>query len=251
MKVRIDFGRVLPGILLAVAGLVLVAILLIVAVIAFLFSFLGLGGVATVALELLLIPAVFIAAGVITVLTGVSWWSKEGEGWFSGWAGRRALKDRMRISERTGEVFGVAISLVIFLFLYENQTHGAAFFTSSFGSTAEFFFYGPLFVGVVLSLARAMYGHRNAIRPFDSLGALFLAAASFWLLSAFPFDFSRFGELFPSSIQFIFGWLSDDIGRILFTLAGVAALANSVYTAFLYSSVRGHLGSQIGPQSAS
>ena len=245
MKVKIDFGRVLPGLLLVVAGLVLIVIFLIVAVVGYLFSFVsGFGGAATTAVELMLLPALLIAVGVITVLTGVSWWEREGDSWFSGWAGRRAMKDRLRISERTGELFGVVISIVVFLFLYENQLRGAAFFTSSFDSTAQFFFYGPLFTGMALSFARAIHGRRNAIRPFDCLNMLFLAVAAFWLLSSFPFDFSRFGELFPSGVQFVFGWLSNDIGRALFILAGVASLINVGYTAVLYTAVRGDLGTR-------
>lgn len=242
MKVKIDFGRVLPGLVLVVAGLVLIAILAIVAAIAFLFSFVsGLGGVAADALELMLIPALLIAVGVITVVTGVSWWGKVGDSWFSGWAGRRATKDRLRISERTGELFGAVITVIVFLFLYGNQLRGAAFFTSSFGGPAQLFFYGPLLAGVILSFARAVYGRRNAIRPFDCLNMLFLAVAAFWLLSAFPFDFAHFGGMFPSQIQFMFGWLNNDIGRVLFVLAGVVSLINVVYTAALYSAVRGQL----------
>lgn len=242
MKVKIDFGRVLPGLILVVAGLVLIAIFLIVAVVAFLFSFVsGFGGVATAALELMLLPALLIAVGVIAVLTGVSWWGRPGDTWFSGWAGRRAMKDRLRISERTGELIGVVVASIVFLFLYENQIRGAAFFTSSFGNTAQFFFYGPLFTGMILSFARAVYGRRNAIRPFDCLNLLFLAVASYWLLSNFPFDFSSFGLMFPSSIQFVFGWLNNDIGRILLALGVVISLVNLAYSAVLYSAVRGQL----------
>ncbi len=242
MKVKIDFGRILPGLLLAVVGLVLFAILLIVAVIAFLFSFVaGLGGVATAALELMLLPAVLIAVGVITVFTGVSWWGRPGDSWFSGWAGRRAMHDQLRISERAGELFGVVFAIIVFLFLYWNQLRGAAFFTASFGREAQFFFYAPLFTGMILSFGRAVYGRRNAIRPFDSLNMFFLSVAAFWLLSAFPFDFTRFGEMFPSSIQFVFGWLTNDIGRILLTLAGVVSFISAVYTAVLYAAVRGQL----------
>lgn len=182
-----------------------------------------------------------VAVGVITVVAGVSWWGKVGDSWFSGWAGRRAMKDRLRVSERTGELFGVVITTIVFLFLYENQLRGAGFFTSSFGSLAQFFFYGPLFTGMILSFARAIYGRRNAIRPFDCLNMVFLAVAALWLLSAFPFDFARFGGMFPSQIQFIFGWLNNYIGRVLFILAGVASLINVVYTAVLYSAVRGQL----------
>ena len=247
MKVRVDFGRILPGLLLAVAGLIILAILLVVAVLAFLFSFIsGFGGVVAAALTLMLIPAVLIAAGVITVLTGVSWWGSGGGGWSSGWAARRAMKDKMRVGERVGEVVGAVIAMIIFLFLYENQLRGVAFFTSSFGGTAEFFFYGPLAVGVVLSLARAMYGRRNAIRPLDCLSALFLAVASYWLLTSFPFDFTKFGEMFPSQIQFLFGWLTNDIGRILLALGVAISTINMVYTAVLYSAVRGELKGRAG-----
>ncbi|MDG7007736.1 MAG: hypothetical protein JRN06_05790 [Nitrososphaerota archaeon] len=242
MKVKIDFGRILPGLLLVALGLVLIAIFLIVAIVTFLFSFIpGLGGAAMAALELMLLPALLIAVGVVMVLTGISWWGKAGDSWFSGWAGRRAMKDRLRVSERTGELFGVVIAVIVFLFIYENQLRGAAFFAPSFGSLAQFFFYAPLFTGMILSFGRAVYGRRNAIRPFDSLNMLFLAVSAFWLLSVFPFDFSRFGEMFPSAIQFVFGWLNNAIGRVLFALAGVASLVNMVYTAVLYSAVRGQL----------
>ena len=242
LKFRLDFGRIFPGLILLFAGLVLLAVLLVVAVLAFFFSFMtGAGAVLSVALELLLIPALLIAAGVVTALTGVAWWGQGGEGWFSGMARRRARLDRMRASARGGEVVGAIITIVVFLFLYENQLRGVAFFASDFGSLAQFFFYAPLFTGMALSLARAVYGRRNGLRPFDSVNALFLAAAAFWLLSVFPFDFSHFGDMFPSSIGFVFWWLTNDVGRFLLTLAGLCALVNSVYTAFLYSAVRGEL----------
>ena len=94
---------------------------------------------------------------------------------------------------------------------------------------------------MILSFLRAINGRRNAIRPLDCLNMLFLAVAAFWLLSAFPFDFTQFGGMFPSGVQFVFGWLNDDIGRVLFTLAGLVSLVNVAYTGFLYSAVRGQL----------
>lgn len=239
MKFRIDFGRVFPGMILIFAGLFLLACLVLVAVVVFLFSFMA-GAQSTLGfvLQVMLIPALMIAGGVLLGLTGVSWW---GTGWFSGVAKARALKDRVRYSERVGEVFGVAVTFVIFLFLYENQLRGVAFFTSEFDLQAQFFFYAPLFTGMVLSLARAVYGHRNGIRPFDSLNAIFLAASAFWLLQVFPFDFAHLGDMFPPVTQFLFSWVTNDIGRLLFVLAGLGSLINFMYTLVLYSSVRGQL----------
>jgi hypothetical protein len=242
LKFRIDFGRVFPGLLLLLSGLVLLVILVLIAAVAFLFSFVsGAEVVLEAALDLMLLPAFLIAAGIIAILTGVSWWGKGGVGWFSGIARARALEDRMKISARVGEVVGVVISVIIFLFLYENQLRGVPFFTSGFGDLAQLLFYGPLFTGMALSLARAAYGRRNDLRPLDAANELFLAVAAFWLLSIFPFDFGHFGDMFPGSIQFIFGLLTNEVGKFLFVIAGVGALINSVYTLSLYTGVRGQL----------
>ncbi|HEV2226323.1 MAG TPA: hypothetical protein VGR56_05900 [Nitrososphaerales archaeon] len=241
MKFRIDFGRVFPGLVILFAGFVLLAVLALVAVVAFLFSFLLGAAVLGVTLELMLIPAVLIAAGVVTTLTGVSWWGIGGDGWFSRIVRKRAKGDGLGLGARVGELIGVAISLIIFLFLYENQVRGVAFFTSTFDGTAQFFFYAPLFTGMALSFARAVYGHRNGVRPFDSFNALFLTAAAFWLLSVFPFDFTHLGDMFPASIQFLFGWIGNWVGQVLFILAGVASLINFMYTGVLYGSVRSQL----------
>jgi hypothetical protein len=242
LKFRLDFGRVFPGLLLVISGLILLVVLLIVAAVAFLFSFAaGTGAILGTALELTLIPAILIAAGIVTILTGFSWRNRGGEGWFSETAKDRAHQDRIRFSGRVGEVVGVVISFIIFLFLYENQLRGVAFFASGFGGLEEFFFYAPLFTGIALSLARAVYGRRNGIRPLDSLNALFLAVAAFWLLSVFPFDFSHLGDMFPTTIRFLLFWLNNDVGRFLFNLAGIASVINFVYLVVLYSLVRSQL----------
>ncbi|HKT21405.1 MAG TPA: hypothetical protein VJR06_02100 [Nitrososphaerales archaeon] len=250
MRFRADFGRIFPGLILFLVGLVVLVILGLAAVVAFLFSFVaGSGGVLAVLLELTIVPALLIVAGIVTILTGVSWRSDGSYGWISGVARARALEDRMRLSSRVGEVFGVAITLIVFFFLYENQLRGVPFFAPNFDAYASFYFYGPLFTGIVLSLARAAYGHRNGIRPLDAVNALFLVVAAFWLLSVFPFDFTHFGDMFPASIQFVFGWLSNDIGRLLFVLAGIGASINFVYTAVLYLGVRHQLHAMRGAPS--
>jgi hypothetical protein len=242
MKVRVDLGRVVPGLIFFLAGLLILFLLAIIAAVAFLFSFNPtaewvLQGV----LELTLIPALFIAAGVVTILTGVRWWGKGGTGWLSGVAEARARVDQMTIGQRAGELVGVGISLIIVLFLYANQLRGAAFFKPDFGATAQFYFYAPPIAGMALSFARAVYGRRNPIRPLDCVLAAFTAVAAFWLLSAFPFDFSLFGEMFPPSIQFLFWWVGDWAGRTVLFLVGVASGLNFIYTAVLYAAVRSRL----------
>lgn len=240
MRIRIDFGRIVPGVLLFILAIVLLVALAAVALLSFLFSFEPLwAAVMSAALQLTLVPAVLIVVSLVVILTGVSWWG--GGGWFSGVARARARKDRLRLSERVGEIVGVVITLIIFAFFYENQLRGVAFFGQPFGSWEQLFFYGPLFTGAVLSVARAVYGRRNGIRPLDSLNMAFLAVSAFWLFTVFPFDFTHVGDLFPTAIQFLFAWVSNDIGRFLFFLAGMAASASFVYDLVLYAAVRGQL----------
>lgn len=242
LRLRIDFGRVVPGVLILISGLLVLVVLALVAVVAFLFSFTaGAGAVLGAVPTLMLVPAALVASGLLIILSGVSWWGRGGGGWFSGTAEARASEDRIRVSGRIGEVFGIAVSLIIFFFLYENQLRGVAFFTPSFGGLESILFYAPLFTGMALSLARALYGRRNGLRPFDAVNALFLAFAAFWLLSVFPFDFAHFADMFPASIQFIFAWLPNWVGRVLFALAGVGSLVNFAYTAVLYTSVRNRI----------
>jgi len=239
LTVRVDFGRVVPGIVLIVGALVSIAILGVVATVSYLFSFISFwNGVLQVSLMLMPIPALILALGVVVTVTGVSWW---GGWWGSSWASVRAAQDRLRISQRVGELIGVGVTLIVFSFLYGNQLRGAAFFTSQFGFEAQFLFYAPLFTGIVLSLGRAFYGRKNAVRPLDSVNALFLAFAAFWLLSLFPFDFTQFGSLFPAGVQGAFFWLNNDIGRALFLIAGVCSVINFLYTAVLYVAVRSEL----------
>lgn len=241
MRFRIDFGLVFPGLILFICGLVVLAVLALAAVVGFFFSFLpGWEAVGGVILQLTLIPGALLVAGVIVMVSGVSWWGS-GESWWSRIARARASEDALPFSQRVGEIFGIAVTTIVFLFLYLNQLRGVAFFTSAFGATEQFLFYAPLFVGMALSLARAVYGHKNGLRPFDSVNALFLAFAAFWLLSVFPFDFTHLGDMFPSAIQFLFSWIPNDLGRLLLFIAGIGSLANFVYTTALYTAVRNQL----------
>jgi hypothetical protein len=184
-------------------------------------------------------------SGGIIMFSGVSGWGSLGaHGWSSGLVARRARKDRLRASERVGEVIGVVVSVFFFLFLYENFLRGVPFFTSAFGPSEQLLFFGPLLSGVLISLLRAIHGRRNALRPLDVLQAIFWAVAAFWLLSVFPFDFTHFPEMFPASIRFAISWVSNDLYAFLLLLAGIGSIANAAYTAVLYSLVRGSLSAQ-------
>jgi len=71
--------------------------------------------------------------------------------------------------QRAGDVFGAVVSMFVLLFFVENKVKGMGFFTSRFGPAEQALFYGSALVGVVVSLARAAYGRRNAVRSLDAL----------------------------------------------------------------------------------
>jgi len=147
----------------------------------------------------------------------------------------------MTIGERAGETFGLFISLLILVFFVENQVRGTGFFTSAFKLPEQVLFYGPWFFGTLVSLARAVYGRRNAIRPLEILQASFWMVAAFWLLSVFPFNFAHFTTLLPNAVQPAFFWATDTVGAIILVLMGIGNLANMVYTSVLYATVRAQL----------
>jgi hypothetical protein len=251
LRIKIDLGRIFPGILVLLIGVLLFFVWVVLALVSFFFFFLpGLQGIFYIALNLLVASLVIMAAGILVILSGTSGWmsggsqggvSGEGEGWFSGVVGRRLSKDRLRLSERAGEIIGVIFSLWIGLFLYENQLRGVPFFTPSFGQFEQFLFYGPLVVGAFISFIRAAYGRRNALRPLDVMQGVFWGVSAIWLLYVFPFDFGHFPDMFPSAIRFALTWVSDDVYRLLLAIAGIAGFASALYDSVLYSAVRSRM----------
>jgi hypothetical protein len=245
----VDFGRILPGLLLVLLGVGLFAFWLVLVFISFFsFFFPALHWVFYFALDVLVASLALVGIGVLVMLTGLSgWWSSQApvpeSGWAGGFAWRRAKKDRLRIGERVGELFGLFVSGLVLLFFYENQVQHTGFFTPGFGPTEQALFYGPWFFGAFVSLARVAYGRRNAIRPLDVVQALLTAVAAFWLLSVFPFDFAHLPDLLPKAIRFMFLWVSNDIGALVLVLAGIGSAVSAVYTSVLYLVVRSHLSS--------
>lgn len=55
--------------------------------------------------------------------------------------------------------------------------------------------------------------------------AVFWASAAAWLLLRFPFDFSNLTSVMPSQTRVLLNWVTNDIGRILFGIGLVGALA--------------------------
>lgn len=147
-------------------------------------------------------------------------------------------KDHMRFLERVGECLGIVVISILVLFFFENQKQHTGFFTSKFGPTESFLFYGSALFGVVTGAARALIGRRNVVRPLEVFGALLWASASYWLFQVFPFDVAHFADLLPNTPKFLFWWLTNDIARLILIIGVIAGLLQAIYTTWLFLAVR-------------
>jgi hypothetical protein len=235
MTIRIDFGRIFPGLVLLLVGVGLFALWLVLVFVSFFAFFVpGLGGIFYVALDILVSSFVLMGVGGLVVLAGTSgWWTRSSVTW--GRHGSVWDRDRMMPGQRGGEVVSVFISFLVLLFFIENQVKGTGFFTSRWGPTEEALFYGTWMVGAIVSLARAAVGRRNPVRPLDALYGAMLAVTALWLLHVFPFEFAHFPDLLPGFMRFAFTWISNPIGRVFLVLGAIGGFASMLYNAVVYA----------------
>jgi hypothetical protein len=158
--------------------------------------------------------------------------------WTESVAKREAARDVMRNGERVGEAFALLFFYLVILFFVVNQVVDSGFFTSDFGTTEMFLFYGGLVFGMVAPLLRLFLGRRNQVRPVELVSNGFFIIAASYLLWVFPFDFAHFSDLIPEGIQFMFDWITNGIAAFGLSVVIVIVLIVSVWTAFLYIVVR-------------
>jgi hypothetical protein len=241
LTIRINFRRILPGLVILVVGLAFFVLWLILVFVSFFAFFVpGLSGIFYLDLDILLASIVLMAVGGLLMIAGVSGWREIGQegGWMGGHAAARVEGDKMRPGDRGGTAFGAFVSFLILLFFVENQVRNTGFFTPSFGPLEEALFYGTAVFGILLSLARAAVGRRNPLRPFDALDGLLLLVASVWLFHVFPFDFKHLPDLVPGFLRFAVAWVSDPVGKLALVLVAVGGFASMVYNAVTYALVR-------------
>jgi hypothetical protein len=154
------------------------------------------------------------------------------------WAEKQAQKDKLKLSERGGEVVGMVIVGLVALFFYTHQAQATGFFTSSFGSLESFLLYGGILLGLAGPAVRMAVGSRNAARPPEMLTSLFWIAGSAWLLAVFPFDFSHLGDIVPEFLRFLVIWITNDIARILMILGIAGGIVSIAFNTILYAKVR-------------
>jgi len=245
LTIKIDIGRVIPGLLVFLIGVALFVLWFLLAVVSFFLYFVpSLHGVFFVVLDILVASLVLMAGGALMMLAAASGWrTVDDHFWFDDRSRHRASRDRMKAGERAGELFGLLISVLVVLFFVENQVRGTGFFTSKFGPLEELAFYGSAFVGFLVSIARATVGRRNAVRPLVIFQSGVLVVSSFWLLSVFPFDFPHLLDLLPNAIHPAFFWVTNPVGWVAILLVGLGSTASFLYNSVLYFTVQARLNS--------
>jgi hypothetical protein len=243
LTIKVDLGIVFPGLVVLLIGIGLFVLWLLLAILSFFLFFApALRWVFFVGLYVLVASLVLMAGGVLIMVAATSAWRRgDRHSWLDERSQLRASRDRMSPGARAGELFGLLISVLVLLFFVENQVRGTGFFTSSFGPLEELAFYGSWAVGALVSVVRAAYGRRNAVRPLVILESAVLAVSAFWLLFVFPFDFAHLPDLLPGAIKPAFFWSTDTVGWLVLLLVGVGSIANFLYNSVLYFTVRAEL----------
>lgn len=241
MTLRIDFGRLFPGVLIFLLGVLFFCIWLVLVFVSFFAFFVpALHPVFFLALDILVASLVLMGCGGALMLLGVSGWRQFSarEGWMDGHAASRADKDAMTPNERGGQVGSLIISFLVILFFIENQVRNTGLFTAAFTPTEQVLFYGTWVVGAIGTLARAAVGRRNAVRPLDAItGALVMVTAA-WFLTSWPFNFHHLPDLVPVPLRFLVSWVSNPIAKAFTVIAALSGFVLMVYNLVVYGVVR-------------
>ena len=154
------------------------------------------------------------------------------------WTEKQAQKNRMKLSERGGEVVAIVIIGLVALFFYAHETQATGFFTSSFGVVEKILLYGSILFGVSGPFARLATGRRNTARPPEMLVSLFWTVSSAWLLMVFPFNFAHFADIVPQLLRFLVIWITNDIALIIITIGISGCIISIAVNAMLYIKIR-------------
>lgn len=147
-------------------------------------------------------------------------------------------KDILTPGQRLGEGFSIVIMCCVIGFFVYHQVAQTGFFTAAFGSVGIVCFYGPMLLSLAAPMARAVIGRRNPARLLEVVTNVSMALGAYWLLQAFPFDFTHLADALPEGIRFAFAWINNDLGRIPFLLQVIVCPLAALVTGWIYLSVR-------------
>jgi hypothetical protein len=145
-------------------------------------------------------------------------------------------REFLTAAQRVAEVIALMVNILLFSFFVYHQVANTGFFTTTFGSQAMFFFYGPMLLSMAAPVARALVGRRNPARPLEVATNVFLAIAALWLFNVFPFNFAHFADALPVEIRFLFWWMNNNIGYVILILQMIICPVVAIVTTWQYFS---------------
>lgn len=146
--------------------------------------------------------------------------------------------DILAPSQRWGGLATVAAMLVLLGFFALHQSANTGFFNNRFGTVEMLALYGPILIALAAPIVRAISGRQNPARPFEVAMNISLAIGSLWLAIVFPFNFAHLTDVLPNAIQFIFAWITNDIGRVVLILQVIIGAIIAPMTMIKYLLVR-------------
>ncbi len=155
--------------------------------------------------------------------------------WLHNVAKKEAVKDRLKTAVLIGDVIAIAAIAILTAYFINIYVSKGGFFTDKFGGVEAFFFFGAAIAGLFPPALRLVLRRRNAVRPLEAVNSTFSIASMVYLLSVFPFDFTR---LVPPSLQSAFIWLTDDVARMLMTVGVLLTIFITAWTLLLYLAVK-------------
>jgi uncharacterized membrane protein HdeD (DUF308 family) len=147
-------------------------------------------------------------------------------------------KEVLTALQRWGELIIVVALVLLLAFFANHQSTNTGFFTAKFGLLEMVLLYGSILFALIAPIMRALSGRRNPARPLEAASSLFTAIAGLWFLIVFPFNFSHFADTLPTTIRFLFAWITDDIGKIPLILQVILGPISALVTTLKYLSTR-------------
>jgi hypothetical protein len=126
-----------------------------------------------------------------------------------------------RISQVVATTF---FTVLVFGFYMAHYVLSTGFFTGAFTPLLATIFYGSVLWAIVNVSFKAATARKDILALVEFIGAVLFAVTAAWFFVAFPLNFAHVADVFPGSLQFLFTWLTNDIGRILVALVFVASI---------------------------
>lgn len=126
-----------------------------------------------------------------------------------------------KVSEVVATTF---VTALIFGFYLAHYALSTGFFTAEFTPLLATLFFTSVLYTIVNTSAKAVIPRKDIVALVEFIGAALFTAVAAWIFLVFPLDFTHLTDIVPVSLQFLFTWINNDIGRIIVALALIGGI---------------------------